>query len=336
MLLDNLPVEEQLQDAFQLSDPVTRCEAVLAAIEVFLRDGSVRQQDDETASWLLTDIVFQSERLIFDDPAFVRRQGTLVVVGVPDGLGLFLYDLSSISGTRPLLLSPWTVGLSSVDVIWAGNEFGVSYITVDDNQARWAHYVMSGKSESGWQVMWFSDEQADWWFNSRNATMSVAPYLSRLTVTGEAVDSTPIFDESGDVPRRVFKVEWLREQDHYRLPLITSGQKDRQNWIWEVAQPSAYATLVEFIEHIRLRDSREASELVSDPAVVTAAFSFGLHLSTDYYRVIAYNEESISFQGQQGAFVATFKSPTREDDPWLITNLQPLGAANPEPTTLPY
>lgn len=310
-----------------MQDPGTRREAVLSAVELFLRDNSIRQEDDTTTSKILTDIVFSSEKLILSDPAFVRRQGTLVVVGLPDGMGIFLYDLSATS-TRPLQVSSWTVGLSSVDVTWAGNELGINYITISGEQASWVHYVMCSKSDIGWQVMWFSDEQPDWWFNSRNATISIAPYLSRLTITGEAEGSTSIFVEEGDVPRRTFKVEWLRDQEHYRLPLTTNSQQDRQQWIWQTAQPSSYATLVEFIEQIRLHNTREAGDLTCNSTVVTSAFSFGLHLPDVRYKVTAYHQESITFQSQQGAFVATFRPPGKEGEPWLISALKPLGATD--------
>jgi hypothetical protein len=336
-LLPESPVNQQIQDAFRLADPAARKEAVLSATGAFLRDATMRQRDDTAASRLLTRSAFQSGQLVLSDPAFVRHQGTLVVVGLPDGLGLFLYDLSTSSDSLPLQITPWIVGLSAVDVTWAGNEIGVSYRTVDANRASWVHFAMVNKSEAVWRVSWLSDEQPDWWFNTRNAVMTVAPYLSRLTVTGQAIGSTSIFDESGTAPLRTFKVEWLREQDHYRLSPAMGVQKERQSWIWKTAQPSTYATLVEFIEHIRLLDSTEAGHLASDSSVVTSAFAFGLHLSDDRYRVTASTETTITFQGQQGAFVATFRPPESENAPWLITSLQPLGAIKPtpEPTSLP-
>lgn len=332
-----LSVEQHIREAFLLPSPIAKREAILTAVEAFLRDNSVRQLSDTAASSRLTDITFQSGQPIFADPTFVRRQGTLVVVGLPDGLGLYLYDLSiTAPDVRPLQLSTWTAGLSSVDVVWAGNELGVSYVTLGSDQVLHAHYVAGIKSEISWRVMWASDEEPDWWFNAQNATVSVAPYLSRLTVTGEAAGSTPIFREEGNAPRRTFRVEWLREQERYRLSPAMGSQKDRQNWVWRVAIPSAYTTLVEFIERVRLRDTPGATQLVSDPAILAAAFSFGLHLPDVQYMVAAYDEASITFQSQQGAFVATFEPPAAEGAAWLLTDLQPLGAASSEtPTPLP-
>lgn len=324
-----LPVEQHIREAFLLPDPAARREAILTAVEVFLRDNSLRQLDDAAASSRLTDITFQSGQPIFADPVLVRRQGTLVVVGLPDGLGLYLYDLRLAPRTRPLQLSVWTLGLNSVDVVWAGNELGVSYMTMGSDQALHAHYVVGIKSEMGWQVMWLSDEQPDWWFNARNATISVAPYLSRLTVTGEAENSTLVFREEGIVPRRTFRVEWLREKEHYKLSPPAGIRQDRQNWVWRSAIPSAYATLVEFVERVRLRDTQGAEQLVSDPSIVTEASSFGLHLLEVQYTVTAHDEGSITFHSQQGAFVATFRRPATEGEPWLIVGLRPLGAVSP-------
>lgn len=323
-----LSVEQNIREAFLSPSPTARREAILAAVEVFLRDSSMRQLDDSLSSSRLTEITFQSGQPIFADPVFVRRQGTLVVVGLPDGLGLYLYDLSIAPGTRPLQLSPWTVGLNSVDVVWAGNELGVSYMTVGSDQVFHAHCVVGIKSEIGWRVMWFSDEQPDWWFNARNATISVAPYLSRLTVIGEAENGTAVFREEGDVPRRAFKTEWLRDQEHYELTPAIGSQRDRHDWVWQAAMPSAYSTLVEFVERVRLHDTQGAVQLVSDPSIVTAAFSFGVHLPDVQYTVTTYEQGSITFQSPQGTFVATFQAPTTDAAPWVITSLQPLGAVS--------
>jgi hypothetical protein len=67
-----LSVEQHIREAFLLPSPVAKREAILTAVEAFLRDSSVRQLDDTAASSRLTDITFQSGQPIFADPTFVR------------------------------------------------------------------------------------------------------------------------------------------------------------------------------------------------------------------------------------------------------------------------
>ncbi|MEJ2149444.1 MAG: hypothetical protein P8Z40_08170, partial [Chloroflexota bacterium] len=161
-------VESYLQEAFQVDDPFERRERVLVATEVFLRSTDVQQADDRAASATFTEIAFSSQRLRLRDPGFIRRSGALAVVGLPDGLGMVLYDLSQPPGDGLLELTRWTVGLSALEVDWGQDEFGVSYATLGNDQAIRVHFLLATRAETGWQVAWPGDEEAGWWFNATN------------------------------------------------------------------------------------------------------------------------------------------------------------------------
>src|SRR5574341_356000 len=159
-------LDEHVREAFRVEDPNSRREAVLEAVGRFLRDDGVRNLSDADASLMLTQIAFSSERLVLTDAALIARVGEQAVVGLPDGLGLYLYDLGD-AGAAPLELSRWTVGLSGLQASWGETEVGVVYTTLGNDGAMQAHFALAVR-ESEWAVAWISDETPDWWFNTRN------------------------------------------------------------------------------------------------------------------------------------------------------------------------
>jgi hypothetical protein len=330
-----LPIDDRIRDSFRQSDPDTRKDDVLQVTDAFLRNASVKEMSDEAASVHFTKVAFSSERLTFSDPAFIRRQDEWAVVGLPDGIGLFLYDLSAEPGTQPLELSSWTIGLSAVEVTWRRSEIGVRFITVGNDDVTRVHFILVTRPEDTWQVVWFSDEQPDWWFNAYDATLSVAPNLTRLVVVGKSLDTTDVFYEYGqeDTPLREFRVEWVRQEDNrYLLSPPAGAYPSRQAWLWQIAKPSGYATLVEFIERLRSGDEAGIAALVTSPVIISAASSFGLYLPDRRYKIVLANEGTIVFRDRLGVFVATFAEPEAEGDPWLITDISPLGAEGATPT----
>jgi hypothetical protein len=102
--------------------------------------------------------------------------------------------------------------------------------------------------------------------------------------------------------------------------------------LWNVAVPSPYATLVEFIERVRLNDMISASGLVSNPSVVSSAFAYGLNFPENRFEVIAATGDTISFRCVRGTFNASFVPPLAGGNhPWRISRLAPVGVAPPTP-----
>jgi hypothetical protein len=325
-------IESYLREAFQVDDPFERRERVLLAAEVFLRAPAVQQADDRAASSRFTDIAFSSRRLRLRDPGFIRRHDALAVVGLPDGLGMYLYDFSEEPGSAPLELTPWTVGLSALEVNWQQDEFGVSYATLGSDQAVRVHFLLATWDEEGWRVAWPGDEEPGWWFNATNGALSVSDDLERLVVEGEAPHTTLAFQEQGSTPRRRFRVEWTRDDDRYRQSPPESGYDTRREWLWAVAMPSAYATLVEFIERMQLGEEDEAADLVAGPDVLAAAQRLGLHRPTRRYLVTGYSAQTITFRDQENAYMATFAPSGEGEGTWQIIGLRQLGITPETPT----
>lgn len=317
-------LDEHVREAFRVEDPDSRRDAVLMAVRRFLRDDAVRNLSDADASLMLTQIAFSSERLVLTDAALMARDGEWAVVGLPDGLGLYLYDLGD-ADAAPLELSRWTVGLSSLRASWGATEVGVVYTTLGSDGAMQAHFVLAVK-EPTWAVAWLSDETPDWWFNTRNADIVVAPDRTWILVKGEALDTTRAFSESSAGPLRTFHMEWQRTENSYQPESPAPPYSPREVWLWAAAEPSPYATLVEFIERLQLGDEDGALGLVSREAVVADAISFGIYLVGRQYEVVSYNEERIVFRDVQGTFVANFRQSASGEPRWLITNIAPFGA----------
>ncbi len=323
------PIEVTLREAFRTSDPIMRVANVLGATDSFLRDEAVRASDDSVASIYFTSVAFSSGRLTLSEPAILRRRGNLAVVALPEGLGLYLWDLGEEAGTPPLEISRWTVGLSGLDTIWGQGEVGISFVTLGEDGTTTAHYALATKG-SAWQVAWFSDEVPEWWFNARGGTLTVAPDLSQIILTGEAPRTTETFYEQPGEPRRTFRIVWLRERDNYVMASPVENYPHREMWLWQVAVPSPYATLVEFVERLQLGDEEGAARLTGEPTIVPAAIHFGLSFPDRRFQVVSQAADRLVMRDLQGAFLVTFSEPQRGDAPWLITSLAPLGV---EPAT---
>ncbi len=315
------PPAPDIEAAFSLPDPFSRRTRVLEAVDVFLRTRA-REMDDAAASAALTRAAFDSQRITLADPGFVRRQGDLAVVGLPDGLGLYWYDLSSAA---PLLISEWTIGLSAVEVAWQPDAAGVTFTTLGNEGLLTAHYALMVRRDNRWHIAWLSDDQPDWWLNAAQAQVTVTPDLSGVTVIGPARDTTLSFAEGPGHPARLFRMEWQRTADSYTPSLPGSAFNSRQEWAWAAAEPSPYTTLVEFIERLQRNDRAGAGRLAANIGVVPAASSFGLYLIDRPYEVILYEQDVIVFRGRQGTFAARFIPPGEGSRHWLITTIEPTG-----------
>ncbi|MGF1504513.1 MAG: hypothetical protein ACFB51_05165 [Anaerolineae bacterium] len=311
------------------ADPLSLAEAFAQGRNEF--DATLRflQAADPTLDD--ADLIRAANAAAFDDPDRTPLEGGLLltraderaVVAYPNGRGLVLFD----DGAPPVQLTRWALDVIAVQAVWLPDEAGISYVTLRADGGTTIHYILAARSGSGWEVRWHSDDNPDWWFNARDARIAVAPDLSRLIVTGQATNTTNTFAESFSDVTRDFTLLWERDEDsRYQPALTASAFASRQEWLWRVAEPSAYTTLVEFIERLRLSEVEEAAGFTADPSVLEDALDFGLALPERQFIVTAATETRIEFRDTRGAFVATFITPRRSGGPWLLTGVRPLGA----------
>jgi hypothetical protein len=310
--------------AFAVPGQSSRREIVLSATGAFLREADP-QLSDEVLSAEYTTLAFACNCLSQPMPALIDRQDALAMISLPDGLGLYLYDLDSGDDVPVLELSRWTVGLNALQVSWGGDEIVAGYSTQGSDGLSRVHALLAVKDESGWRTAWAGDEEPGWWFNAVGGQLNLAPDRSVLTVSGSAEETTQAFYEEPGVNLRVFDVNWQREGNSYVTAPPMPQYSGRTEWLWEVAEPSPYATLVEFVERLQAGDVEGAGGLVSDQEVLSAAADFGLALPERRYQVLSIDGAQIVFRDLQGTFVADFKPPGGDHDKWLITGIYPPG-----------
>ncbi len=318
---------QQVREAFGTTEADRRLADILNAVGGFLRDVDERSLPDDVTAAHLTEAALASGRPVLIQPAYVRRAGDLAVVALPGGLGLYLYDLGVPMSATPLEISRWIVGLSTLEVIWGDGETGVSFTTLGVDGVPRIHYaLLKREADRGWQTAWLSDEEPDWWFNAVGGTLDVSPDLSQLIVTGQATRTTDAFYEQSGEPRRSFRLVWQRQGDGYVLSPSPQSYSSRQAWLWDVAEPSPYATLVEFVERMQAGDEEGIAPLVGHQEVLTAAYDFGLHLAERRYQVVGGAADRIVFRDMHATFVASFRPPLQAGGTWLIIDLAPAGA----------
>ena len=318
-------VQQEITTAFSEADPAERREAVLNAVGDFLQDIITRNISDDDASHSLTEMAFASDALTLNDPAIVRRHDNLAIVGLPDGLGLYLYDIRT-SDQVPVLISQWTIGLQSINVVWRSDEAGSAYVTVGADGISRSHFALLTRDAETWSVSWISDDAPDWWFNSRSASLDIAPDLSSIIVIGDSVNTTVSFEEGSNTPHRQFRLEWNRRLDTFQLKTSPDSYDSREAWMWASAIPSPYATLVEFIERLQRHELTELASLTVGAHVIDDANSFGFYLTGVSYKVILNEPDRIVIQGRQGTFEFKFAPPETDGAAWKISQIKPTAA----------
>ncbi len=308
-----------LIQAFAEEDPDARLEAVLAETADFMR--SSEAMDDAALGGQIAGAAQVAQTLAVEPAAFVRRGGDLAVIGMPGGMGIYLFDLAQ-PNSIPLEVAAWTLGLSAVNASWGEDAVGIAYdILAGDGRTR-AHFSRAERVGGEWLLVWNSDETPLWWLCAHDAAVDVSPDLNMLVLTGQAPGLTPVFDEFGDAPRRVFRVTWVWGRAGYTPSPPPGAFETYQEWGWVVAEPSAYTTLVEFMERLRMGDEAGAGQLLAAPALGTTARELGLSRTDRRYTVVQADERTIIFRDRIGVIVVTFIP----GDPWLITDVRPYGA----------
>ena len=326
------PLEQHLRQAFQEPDPKLRRQRVLDATDNFLRDTQIRATDDIIAAAYYADIAFSSGRLTLPYPVFLHRQDETAVITLPEGMGVYLYDLSQPTGTSPIVISQWAVGVTSLDVIWHEDAAGITFMTEGSTEITRIHYALATRGNAGWRVTWFSDEAPHWWFNAVGGSAEAEDDLSAVTVTGTATQTTDVFLDD-NLAQRAFTLRWVRDGDSYRLDPSPEAFYSRRAWLWRVARPSAYTTLVEFMERLQYGERDGIQRLLVSPDILEVAEDFGLTRGERRYQIVSAERDQIVFRDLQGTFIVTFEAPSSPGEPWLIEDIAPPGA--PEPTATP-
>jgi hypothetical protein len=198
---------------------------------------------------------------------------------------------------------------------------GASTVTPD--------FILLRREEGGWQKVWPSAPEPwrELWMTADGDVSFAAQDLSLLRMEGSSwgvfLEEAPFF-ECHACPHRFFDLLWERQGDKY-LPQVTlpldAPYYDR---IWEITQPSPYASLFEFLRRLRAGDEAGAMQLTSDPSVVEEAKALGLGDPAADYMVEwePAPEDTLLFSTEDltKKFAATFVQPS-EGKHWLLTDI---------------
>lgn len=330
-----LTPEQLLLNAYNEPDPTARRAAAKTAAADFLRYEAIREMDDETAGEIFTAAARGSGQLLLPDPALIARQGEVVIISLPDAMGLHLYDLRRNDAGPTLELSAWNLGLNALRATWGDDEVGVSYVTIGNDAIPRVHYVLAKRVVGGWEIAWRGEDEPVWWFNNAHATLQVAEDLEHLIVTGLTEETSFAFDPGVEgALQRTFKLVWQRTEEGYEPEPGPQDYQDRQHWVWAAAELTPYATLVEFTERLVLGEFEGARALTTGEAAFNNGIAFGMQLEGRYYHIVTRNEvnHTITFKDTQGTFVASFVPSANEGERWLINSVLPIGAVQPTAT----
>jgi hypothetical protein len=209
-----------------------------------------------------------------------------------------------------------------------GDEMGIIFAYIGASTVT-PDFILLRREEGGWQKVWPSAPEPwrELWMTADGDVSFAAQDLSLLRMEGSSwgvfLEEAPFF-ECHACPHRFFDLLWERQGDKY-LPQVTlpldAPYYDR---IWEITQPSPYASLFEFLRRLRAGDEAGAMQLTSDPSVVEEAKALGLGDPAADYMVEwePAPEDTLLFSTEDltKKFAATFVQPS-EGKHWLLTDI---------------
>jgi len=241
-----------------------------------------------------------------------------------------LYPIALFWGQTGTLFDyyPVTEGDAISDARKAGDEMGIIFVYIGASTVT-PDYILLRREADEWRKVWPSEKEPwrDLWITADGHLSFAAGDLSLLRMEGSSwgifMEEEPFF-ECHACPHRLFDLLWERQGDKY-LPQVTLPlEAPYYDRLWEITQPSPYASLFEFLRRLRAGDEAGALELTSDPSVAEGAKALGLDDTTVTYIVEweAAPEETLLFSTEDLSrkFVATFTQPNEGED-WLLTDI---------------
>ncbi len=255
----------------------------------------------------------------------LRVEPTLYLVK----FGLYPITLFWGRAGTPFDYYPVTDGDAISDARKVGDEMGIIFASIGASSVN-PYYLLLRRVDPGWEKVWPTELEPrdDLWIATDGEITFASDDLSLLQVRGSSflVDyPEEIFFECHACPHRFFDLLWERRRDRY-LPQVTlpvdAPYYDR---LWEITQPSPYASLFEFLRRLRAGDEAGAMQLTSDPSVVEEAKALGVDDTTVTYMVEwePAPEDTLLFSTEDLAkkFAATFVQPS-EGKHWLLTDIR--------------
>ncbi len=255
----------------------------------------------------------------------VEKQPPLYLVK----FGLYPIALFWREAEEPFHYSPVAEGEAIQGAQLVDDELGLIFAYVGASSVT-PDYVLLRRDEEGWARVWPEEgEERDLWITVDGEVEFVGEGLSLLRTRGSSfgayVEGESFF-ECHACPHRTLSLLWERRGDEY-LPQVTlppdAPYPDR---LWEITEPSPYATLYEFLRRLREGDEKGALKLATAPQVVEKAKALGLDDPEVVYlaewepgppqETYLFSTDDLSRR-----FRATFVPPEEEGEHWLLKGL---------------
>ena len=176
-----------------------------------------------------------------------------------------------------------------IDYRLAGNELGVIFNRVPGSTAFEPSFALLRKNTSEWNVCWTPKGQREW-IDVDGETKFLKDDLSIIQVKGTsfalAVQSATkpekdeVFSEGHIGMHRVFVGIWEKRGCAYVRKSNLPPDRPFYDRLWEMTEPSEYATIFEFLRRLRNGENNRAAEL-SSKIIVEKAKELGLSETVD-------------------------------------------------------
>jgi hypothetical protein len=149
-----------------------------------------------------------------------------------------------------------------------GDELGLIFAQMGSGAANPAFLLLRRHSAGGWDTLWSAAGQREWICTDGSISFSDEG-LSQLRLIGSSfgLDSgkDEVFSECHACPHRTLVSLWERRGDEYYRASELAPDALRAERLWEMTEPSPYASLYEFTRRLRAGDQPGARSLaVSD------------------------------------------------------------------------
>lgn len=333
--------------------PTVDVAAVMQEVRDFLAEAAALEADQEFEA--AQEVAFQALGLYLSLPEVEGMSeeeiaNELFSLGEEAGVGMWVTGVALLRmepalylvqfGSYPIALFWGEVGLpfdyypvaegdAILDGRLVGDEMGIIFAYIGASTVT-PDFILLRHEEDGWRKVWPSDPEPwrDLWITADGRVSFAAQDLSFLKMEGSSwgvfLEEDPFF-ECHACAHRFFDVLWEREGDKY-LPQVTlpldAPYYDR---LWEITQPSPYASLFEFLRRLRAGDELGALELVAETSLLDQAVALGLDDRAVIY-MVEWGPESqatlpFSTEDLTREFVATFVQPG-EGEHWLLTDIE--------------